>query len=68
MKILITGANGYVGKTLNKAFKGKYDVILLTRQMVDLYDFNQVKEFFKKFNFPQIFFYFFTYSHISTKV
>jgi GDP-L-fucose synthase len=48
MKILITGANGYIGKTLNKAFKGKYDITLLTRQVVDLYNSNQVKEFFKE--------------------
>ena len=48
MKILITGANGYIGKTLNKAFKDKYDITLLTRQIVDLYDSNQVKEFFKE--------------------
>jgi len=51
MKILITGANGYIGKTLNKAFKDKYDVTLLTRQTVDLYDSNQVKEFFKDKHF-----------------
>ena len=48
MKILITGANGYIGKTLNKAFKDKYNITLLTRQIVDLYDSNQVKEFFKE--------------------
>jgi dTDP-4-dehydrorhamnose reductase len=48
MKILITGANGYIGKTLNKAFKDKYDITLLTRQVVDLYNSNQVKEFFKE--------------------
>jgi len=48
MKILITGANGYIGKTLNKAFKDKYDITLLTRQIVDLYDSNQIKEFFKE--------------------
>jgi len=51
MKILITGANGYIGKTLNNAFKDKYDITLLTRQTVDLYDFNQVKEFFKDKHF-----------------
>lgn len=48
MKILITGANGYIGKTLNNAFKDKHDVTLLTRQVVDLYNSNQVKEFFEE--------------------
>jgi nucleoside-diphosphate-sugar epimerase len=48
MKILITGANGYIGETLNKAFKNKHDITLLTRQIVDLYNSNQVKEFFKE--------------------
>ena len=48
MKILITGANGYIGKTLNKVFKDKHDITLLTRQTVDLHDSNQVKEFFKE--------------------
>jgi GDP-L-fucose synthase len=48
MNILITGANGYIGKTLNKAFKDKYNITLLTRQVVDLHNSNQVKEFFKE--------------------
>jgi dTDP-4-dehydrorhamnose reductase len=48
MKILITGANGYIGKTLNKAFKDKHDITLLTRQIVNLHDSNQVKEFFRE--------------------
>ena len=46
MKILITGANGYIGKTLNKAFKDKYDITLLTRQIVNMCDSNKLKEFF----------------------
>jgi UDP-glucose 4-epimerase len=46
MKILITGANGYIGKTLNEAFKDKYDVTLITREIVDMCDSNKLKEFF----------------------
>jgi UDP-glucose 4-epimerase len=46
MKILITGANGYIGKTLNKAFKDKYNVTLITREIVDMCDSNKLKEFF----------------------
>ena len=48
MKILITGANGYIGKTLNKAFKDKHDITLLTRQIVDMHDSNQVNEYFRE--------------------
>jgi dTDP-4-dehydrorhamnose reductase len=47
MKILITGANGYIGKTINKAFKDKYDITLLTRQVVNLCDFEQIGDFLK---------------------
>jgi GDP-L-fucose synthase len=48
MKILITGANGYIGKTLNEAFKDKYDVTLITREIVDMCDSNKLKEFFNE--------------------
>lgn len=48
MNILITGANGYIGKTLNKNFKDKYNITLLTKKTVDLCDLNQVKDFFKE--------------------
>jgi UDP-glucose 4-epimerase len=48
MKILITGANGYIGKTLNKSFKNQHNITLLTHQMVDLCNSNQVKNFFKE--------------------
>jgi dTDP-4-dehydrorhamnose reductase len=48
MKILITGANGYIGKTLNNTFKNKYDITLLTRQIVDLTNSTDVDNFFKE--------------------
>ncbi len=49
IKILITGANGYVGKSLYNALKSnnKYNITLLTRKECDLTDFEQVYEFFK---------------------
>lgn len=47
MKILITGANGYVGKSLTNALKSEYDVTPLTRQNVDLTNYEQVKEYFQ---------------------
>jgi GDP-L-fucose synthase len=54
MKILITGSNGYIGKTLNKAFKDKHDITLLTRQIVDMCDSNQLKQFFNKKHFDVV--------------
>lgn len=47
MKILITGANGYVGKSLYNALKNKHDVIGLTRNDFDLTAFQAMNDFFK---------------------
>jgi nucleoside-diphosphate-sugar epimerase len=47
MKILITGANGYVGKSLYNALKDKYEVTALTRANFDLTGVEAVIEFFK---------------------
>lgn len=47
MKILITGANGYVGKSLHRALKPKHFVTALTRQTVDWTDAVAVKNFFE---------------------
>ena len=38
MKILITGANGYIGKSLYNTLKDKYDVVAITRKECDLND------------------------------
>jgi len=46
-KILITGAGGYLGKSLYNAFKDKYDVTAITRKEVDLTDNYYVNDFFK---------------------
>lgn len=48
MKILITGANGYVGNTFHQYFKDKYDVTVITKDKVDLINLKEVKEFFKE--------------------
>lgn len=47
MKVLVTGANGYIGKSIVKSLKEQYDVTGITRQEVDLSDANQVLEYFK---------------------
>jgi UDP-glucose 4-epimerase len=46
MKILITGANGYVGRSLYNAFKSKYEVSFITRDKIDLTDSKNVNSFF----------------------
>jgi nucleoside-diphosphate-sugar epimerase len=50
MKILITGGNGYIAKSLYDAFKDKYDVISITRQNFNLTDqFETLKYFSNKY-------------------
>jgi len=45
MKILITGANGYIGKCLIRDLS-EYDVIAKSRQELDIYNKEQVDSFF----------------------
>jgi dTDP-4-dehydrorhamnose reductase len=47
MKILITGANGYIGKSLYKSLKDKYSITLTSRKELDVTNLDQVKEYFK---------------------
>jgi GDP-L-fucose synthase len=51
MRILITGANGYIGKSLRNALRGKHYVSVITRDEVDLTKATKVKEFFDKSHF-----------------
>jgi len=46
MKILITGGNGYIGKSLYTAFKDIYDVTIITRSDFDLIAFEDMRKFF----------------------
>jgi GDP-L-fucose synthase len=46
MKILITGANGYVGKSLYSALKNKYNVTTITRSECDLTNSSSVNSYF----------------------
>lgn len=47
MRILITGANGYIGSSLYNAFKNKYEVTQHTRKLFDLTSVNDTLAFFK---------------------
>ena len=50
MKVLITGGNGYIAKSLYNAFKNQYDITSITRQDFDLTDsFNTLKYFSDKY-------------------
>jgi len=50
MKILITGGNGYVAKSLYNNFKDRYDITCISRQDFDLSDsFETIKYFSNKY-------------------
>jgi len=46
MKILITGGNGYIAKSLSASLSQKYNIITVRRSDFDLSDFCQTKEWF----------------------
>jgi dTDP-4-dehydrorhamnose reductase len=54
MKILITGGNGYIAKSLNNAFKDIYDITLVTRQDFDLTDGEATIQWFKGKHFDVV--------------
>ena len=47
MRILITGGNGYVAKSLYNGLKDLYDITLVTRKDFDLSDNNATNNWFK---------------------
>ena len=47
MRVLITGANGYIGKSLYLAFKSKYDVTAITRAEYDLTNHTYLRRLFR---------------------
>jgi len=47
MRILITGTNGYIGKSLHTALKDKHDITALTRSSFDLTDATAMSKFFQ---------------------
>ena len=46
--ILITGANGFIGKNLCEQLKHKYNLLAPLRAELNLLDENKVNEYFKK--------------------
>lgn len=51
MRILITGANGYIGKALHKALRDIHYVTAITRKEVELADAAEVNKFFNNSHF-----------------
>jgi len=54
MRILITGTNGYVGKSLYNALKDKHNVTAITRNECDLNNSESVNLFFKDKTFDVV--------------
>ncbi|MEI6880482.1 MAG: NAD-dependent epimerase/dehydratase family protein [Bacteroidota bacterium] len=48
MKVLITGGNGYIAKSIYNKLKDKHDIILITRNDFDLTNSRAVNSFFDK--------------------
>ena len=46
MKVLITGGNGYIGKSIQTALQDKYDITVITRQDFDLTCWASTSRFF----------------------
>ena len=46
-KVLITGGNGYIAKSLYAALKSEYDVTLISRRDLDLTDGNSVAQYMR---------------------
>jgi len=54
MKILITGANGYIGKSLYNVLKDKYDMTAISRAELNLLNSTAVNLFFKDKTFDVV--------------
>ena len=50
-KILITGSNGFIGKSLERALSSKYNVVAYTRQQLDLLNRENVAKVLKEEKF-----------------
>lgn len=54
MKILVTGANGYIGKSIVESLRGEHDVTPISRQDFDLTDGHQTQQYFSGKHFDVV--------------
>jgi dTDP-4-dehydrorhamnose reductase len=54
-KVAITGANGYLASLIQKYNETKFEFIPITREMIDLEQPQQVKEYFENLDFDIVF-------------
>jgi len=54
MHILITGANGFIAKSLNESLSSYYDIDMCNRQKLDLLDADEVFNYIKKHHFDVV--------------
>lgn len=54
MKVLITGGNGYIGRSIQTALQDKYNITTITRQDFDLTCWASTYEFFKDRSFDVV--------------
>lgn len=54
MKLLITGGNGYIGKSLYESLKDKHHITTTTRQNFDLSSYNSTCEWFNEKEFDVV--------------
>jgi nucleoside-diphosphate-sugar epimerase len=54
MKVLVTGGNGYIAKSLIRSFSDKYDVTSITRKDFDLSDSVLTSKWFENRNFDVV--------------
>ena len=47
-KILVTGGNGFIARSLVEKFKDRYDVLALNRKSLDLLDSSRVCEIIRE--------------------
>lgn len=55
MKILLTGSSGFIGRNLKETWMDRYDLIVPTRQELDLLDAGAVERFLKAGQFDIVF-------------
>ena len=54
MRILITGGDGYIAKSLHSGLKDKYDITLITRKDFDLTDSSETLKYFSDKQFDAV--------------